>query len=529
MPASPEQLQKWVWVRQEVIDNKNVSVIGLSKAFKKLAARCAKHGYKPCSSLVCKEGVLPVAMFCKNAKSSDGLMLKCKTCDNDPVVAAASRERKQATGATLRTTTVFDAVGVEDEAREYLIAELKERGVEAVATSEFRLADVAVRLSDWPAGMWLRVQLKANGLYKKHGKTPKPNNRSHPDNGGGRAAFAHCNGYDGLLMVFVKSRLDANKQIERSIWCCNGDAIGGDQASEHVDGTLGTKKVPLGSIEKLVGAIEASTLPRMTLEAIDDEITLKTQRKEATIMRAIQATGKTVEFPFGNQTSVDCHVDGVATQVKTYDPKSRAANAKHRVNGKKGQPYTAADGVDQLVEGVIVKSGETFYLLHAKQPLDALLYNGVFGHTEPYRGHAPAPGKGTISLPLGIYSEWVTGEPQPSRKCETTAWLTDDAFGFRPPVEIVPGAHGIPPEWLEEAAWVAKNPAALPTPAVLEAHQERVDARDAELAAVSSSDPPPKKQKLDEKRRPRVGAVRQRVKSAEACCMRAKARLLLTA
>jgi hypothetical protein len=455
-----------------IVADDKIKSLGASPAFKALRADCAKHKpkLKPCSSRACQSPIKPLDGFYKDGKSNDELRTKCRNCDNDPAAARASEQRKMEHREGVEVTkTTAPPFLVEDEAREWLLGELRERGVEATATLEFRKADVAARLPSWPPGMWLRVQLKASGAYKENG-TPKPNDRSQPRKGGGRANFSHCDGYDGLLMVFVKSRLDADGEtVARSVWVCDGgDDVGSHCPVEGADGTLGPNDIALGSIDALVDKIEASTLPRMTLEKINLEIVLDSHRKEATLMLALRADGFVVEFKPGNQGTVDCFVNGVPTQVKMYNLDHSAASASHRVNGESDQAYNARDGIEQLLEAMIVKSNGKYYLLYAIQPLHALLYNGIFAHLTKFGKELKSPGTTKISPPFQIYKKWLTGKESPRATYDQIRWLEKPAYNWRLPVEIKPGEHGIPPAWLEEAAQEAKCPAAFPSQAKLD-------------------------------------------------------------
>jgi hypothetical protein len=464
--------QRW----HGIVADKKIKSLGHSPAFKALRADCAAHKpkLKPCSSRACQRPIKPLAGF-----SKEGLYATCRDCDNDPAGARASEERKMEHREGLEVAKTFDRMGVEDEARIWLLGELRERGVEATGTLEFRKADVAVRLPSWPDGLWLRVQLKANGVYKEDG-TPKAKEWSRK--GDGCAIFNDCDGYDGLLMVFVKSRLDADGEIVRSVWVCNGgDDVGSNYPHENSNDTLGKNRIALGSVDKLVAAIEASTLPRMTLEEINLEIVLDSQRKEATLMLALRVDGFVVEFKVGNQGTVDCFVNGVPTQVKMYNLNSGMAHAGHCVNGEDGQAYGARDGIEQLLEAVIVKSDGKYYLLYAIQPLHALLYKGTFAHLTEFCGQPKSPGNTSISPPLQIYKRWLTGKVSQRATESQIVWLEKPAYNWRLPVEIEPGEHGIPPEWLEEAAQEAKCPAAFPSQAKLDDRKMKIQQSEAML------------------------------------------------
>jgi len=198
----------------------------------------------------------------------------------------------------------------------------------------------------------------------------------------------------------------------------------------------------------------------------------------------LRAADHTVTFEPGNQNAVDCKVDGTTTQVKTYNLDGGKASAGHRSHGKRGQAYDEADGVEQFLEGFIVKSGGKYYLVHAVQPLDALLLNGVFAH-DGYRGRPPSAGKTTISPPLQIFRGWLCGNAKSRSTTVDVKWLEKPAYSWRLPVEIVPGGHGIPTDWLEEAAQEATRPDLFPSEALLTQRQRRIEESDVmiEMAA----------------------------------------------
>jgi hypothetical protein len=470
---------------QGIVADDKINQLGASTAFKALRDDCAEHGLKPCSSLTCQRPIKTLAEFNKQTKMNDGLQARCQDCAKDHAATQASETRKMEHREGLEVAKAKNSMGVEDEAREWLLGELRERGVEATATLEFRTADVAVRIPSWPPGLWLRVQLKSDGAYKNDGK-PKPKEWSSKYNG--LAHFHQCDGYDGLLMVFVRSRLDVDgESVARSVWVCDGgDDVGSNHPTENADGTLGKKNIALGSVDELVAAIEASKLPRMALKDINLEVDFVNQRKEATLMLALRADGFVVEFEPGNQGTVDCLVNGVPTQVKTYNLNDGKAHAFHKLNGQQGQAYGARDGIEQLLEGMIVKSNGKYYLLYAMQPLHALLCNGTFAHLTNFRGQPKAPGKTQIGPPLQIYERWLTGKVSPRATCDQIRWLEKPAYNWRLPVKIEPGEHGIPPDWLEEAAQEAKCPAAFPSQATLDNRKMKIQQSEAMLARLAA-------------------------------------------
>ena len=491
-------------------DDETIKSLGRNQGFKTLRVDCAAHGLKPCGSRICSHPIQPFSGFSKDKSTTDGFKSVCKRCADDPAVAQASKKQKLAFRQALDTAPQPTSTSnTEDVARDTLVIPgLAEEGIECSATLEFRTADLAARYAGSDVDAWMCIQLKTDGVYKSDGVTPKPNDRSHPNDGGGRATFHHCTGYEGMLIIFVKSRLNTETgQFEYTTWICRGAELSKEKHTEHTDGTLGENCIKpcsgipeLASIlkEHLNAAMVASSssssssssppsppLKLRTLTDINLDVTQGTHRKEIVLMMALKAVGKTIEFKPGNSTSVDCLVDGVPTQVKTYNLTSGKASAKHHVKGKENQPYDALDGIEQLLEGLIVKSGDKFYLLYAVQPLDALLYNDIFSHAEPYRGHPPSPGNTTISPPLGIFQLWLKGKRFGQAINERVKWLSKPAFNWRIPVELTPGDHGIPAEWIEEAAQEAASPANFPSSAKLKQLEERI--QQSEMAIIMAA------------------------------------------
>ena len=178
----------------------------------------------------------------------------------------------------------------------------------------------------------------------------------------------------------------------------------------------------------------------------------KTQRKEVAMMLAMDQISKVSIAP-GNQTSIDCKWFNLETQVKTASFTGHA-RASHNKNGVKWQPYSDMDGVEQLVECLIVESDGDYYLMHAVQPLQKLVEHGVFATGD-------LTGRAVITVPWGDYAEWVTGASA-RRVLNYYAWLQGPTYGWRAPVRLTPNSY-LTSELLAEVAHVAKNPAAMPT------------------------------------------------------------------
>ncbi|MDA9603531.1 hypothetical protein N9S30_00085 [bacterium] len=456
--------------------------LGRVQAFKKLNSDLVDMGLKACTSWDCRHPIKQMSQFFKHG---DGLYLDCKPCSNGDGkrarLAASERARMAVANAVAADDDKFSRIDVENVASDWLIAEMATRGIELPKTGEFRTADNGARPVGSTEDSWLQVQLKANGPFKNDGKTPLPNDRLF---GSGRAGFSACTGYIGMLMIFVKTRINADGDRVYSVWTCDSD-ITNDHPSENADGTLGPMRTAQITLEVLAERIRTPTLPRVTWEHMFLDVTHVNLRKEIVLMLATRATGATVEFPVGNQKAVDCHVDGVAEQVKTFNITNGNANAGHTVKGYSSRAYTAEDGIERLREGMIIKSGEKYYYMYACQPLHELLVHGIFAHNG-YRRLPRSAGQNTISIPPGPFQMWLKGEKRSRAVDKQCQWLERPAFGFRRPIEIKPGDYGIPIEWLEDAAQEAANPDNFPSQAQLDELDKRMEQHEMMLETAAN-------------------------------------------
>jgi hypothetical protein len=476
--------------------------------FKVLKTQCAPFGLKPCSALTCRAPIKLLSEFNQNSDRKDGRHGACRDCSNDPAaMAAASRKRKLDVEAEVEAKAArFLASGVEDEAREWLLPLLRTLGLEARATLEFRLADLAARRSDWPTDAWIPIQLKSNGVFKKDG-TMKPNDRSDPRDGGGRGEFRQCTGYGGMLVVFVKSRRTEGEGTERSVWVCDGGEIEKRDMSEHINGTLGPRRIqPIdgsggdaGIAAGVAAAIDAANPAwRRSWESINLEVEQKEHQCEAAGMLALRCAGFTVDFGGGgNQTVIDCSLSGPErwmhigrTQAKTMNIKTGMAYAAHFVKGVRHRPYGESDPLDALAELAIVESRGVYYILYAFQHRNALVYNGVFSHGG-YRGKPRSPGKTCIYPELGIFQKWLTGKTRKKSRNEDNMWLRKPCYGLRVPVEITPAAAEaarLPWSWVEKHAKPVAAPDAFPSPAELEQLRQDIAQSDRSEALAADDD-----------------------------------------
>ena len=233
--------------------------------FIKLKADCAKEGFQPCSSQACTRKVLKLSEF--NADGKGRKLTRCTHCHHGAGAMAASEASKQAgkrqAEAVAEAGPKFSAIQVENDAREYLSAMLAALSDEAkrlllAATPEFRTADAGARPLASEDDAWLPIQIKADGPYHDDGKkTPKPNDTSQH---GGAAQFGHCanEGYAGMLMVFVKTRLNKEGNLVRTIWAIPWRADMKDHQAENESNHLGQKNLnitPLSDVGVLADLI----------------------------------------------------------------------------------------------------------------------------------------------------------------------------------------------------------------------------------------------------------------------------------
>ena len=413
-------------------------------AFRQLQTMCMYSQFRACASVSCQCGVWPFKDQ-HFIRSGSGYQPFCRACN-----AAIPR--------------VQDYGSIEDEAMGWLEERLEGwfPDIEIEVLPELRHADFAVRFKDWPEHMYLPVQLKSDGRYLAE-RVPKANNTD--QNPVGIAKFKHCEGYENLLMMFVKTRIEAEIDY-RTLWWAWGEQVK-KRTGETVCGEQTSKTTPQQRSGRL-GNIDPSPEPLLSFDSAPMELYTmmrnpgparlqsfreiwldvrdENQRKEMAGMLAMEQVSE-VKYPKGYSTAVDCWFLGQPTQVKTYNAKWGAASSGH---GDK-RPYSSADGIQQLVELVIVKSDEAFYLLYAMQQATALIEHGVFAHGD-------SRGKSEIRVPLGRYRMWLTGKRYVSTNFP---WLLDSEHGFRHPVRLRETDY-LSRALLEEVAYTATNPEWMP-------------------------------------------------------------------
>lgn len=476
---TPQQKYEAVWA---LFEPSLALRLGQFAPFKALQLELAADGLKACGCLICPFKMRGIEHFSRNLSKNDGHLSTCKACLGRVATNAAAEARRNLVAArVVARGTVKNSGAIEDEAAMWLKSWLETKWPQLIVEilPEFRRADLAVRLAHWVGDdgedLWLPVQLKSSGIFKKDGVTLKPNDSKNYQKGGGSATFAGCTGYDGMLMLFVKTRRDDNGSDIRSLWCCWGDEVCSTRVFEGTsDGSTGrrpsharTKSLLPVSDTQHVAPVDLAA-PSDLWEALTSKpelgrpwislwmkVEMKNQLKEVAMMLSMDQISKVV-IPKGNQTAVDCTWKGFATQVKTARREGFAPTI-HSKHGVLRRPYADTDGIEQLVECLVVESNGDYYLMHAVQLLDALVEHGVFATKD-------SAGRGGFTVPWGCYSEWITGAPVP-RPRKRNAWLQGPTCGWRAPVRLTPNEY-LTSELLAEVALVAANPAAMPTESV---------------------------------------------------------------
>lgn len=451
--------------------------------FEQLKADAEAAGMLVCTAGSCRK-VKPLDCFTPSHPTW------CRDCMSRPgqKATAALKAKLRAHQAKRRDARAkpHDSTAVEDEAVEWMVSQLVAiHGFERANASnldgqvvfvmfEFRRADVILRLASWPPDQWIRLQIKSDGAFVPNGEL-KPNEK---------ATFGHCRGEDGkgypeMFLVCIRTR---GEEKQRTVWLVDvesDDTIQSDTLHVYASGLLASESLGIAasSLSDLVGRVAAAPPSwRRSYESCFLDVYSETQRKEVALMLGFrQINGARVEFPQGNQGKIDAHIylpwfgpdtALVSTQYKSYNPRTGKANCKTQRNGVVHQPYHADDGIERLVEGFIVKSGDDdYFLVYATQPLSELVKPRKVSkdHDEVraiFSSHE-ANGMTTIYPPLGAHAPWVTGNECKRGTQGMTKWLVDE-YGFRAAVQLTPGQAMLSRELLDEVAWIAVRPELCP-------------------------------------------------------------------
>jgi hypothetical protein len=192
---------------------------------------------------------------------------------------AKEERRKQAAGEVDVLHCKPPNGNLEDQVmRDILVPGLQD-SFTCVVMPEHRRADLGILIED----LYIQIQLKTNGPYKTNGTLKPDNCRS--KNGGGRAIFTDCSGYENMLITFIKLRI-VDGVLKVYMWFTEGDV--NDAMRENADGTLGPQRLPRRTMQDLIKAIHKSTLPKVTLRHMLMDVPGPNHFKEVCTIEALR-------------------------------------------------------------------------------------------------------------------------------------------------------------------------------------------------------------------------------------------------
>jgi len=445
--------------------------LGLGKVpkFKKIQQKALKLGLWVCSCMVCPNPVKDMTDFRQGGSGFEG---SCKDCRNKMQRAwgdgtasearEANEQHKEDISAKIDSTETKDPSGkTEDEVMKNFLVPLLSQFFEFIVMPEFRSSDAIAKC---PNGKYIRIQLKTDGAFHKDG-SPKPDNRKCKGDVG-RGSYSHASGYEGMLVILIKSRL-VGEIIKRYIWVAPGSKITqGSKIDENTDGTLGPQKIPQVDVQGLIDTIrEIMKHEEYHVSLMDAWLDVSdiNQFKEVAIIQALQTVYKNVDVPRQNQQAFDCFFDQRRIQVKTHNVKSGLAHLCHCKNGHGAQPYDSKDPIDAFCFGCIFRYPVQtcdgivycYFMLYCEIPMDVLIKNKmVTGATR---------GKTALCLHPGVFEQMLTGRTK--KTLERTAWLDDYPFKcvrLHEHTEQNPQVHKLTKEMLEKVAQDIADPDAAP-------------------------------------------------------------------
>ena len=387
---------------------------------------------------------------------------------------------------------------------QWLAPKLEALGFEFVIMREFRHADVLVRRPEWPEDMYVRIQAKADGGVKTDGKTPKREDS--------QAQFHHAFGYGAVQRVRIVTQRDKKKKGEMievqkpgrvdvvpehrmlmlggckraktmdalatkdyHVWCFDGSFVNTDCLSldqTHFHRLHGLRNPATGErikhgdhgalrvlrmaqvAERIDAAFADATFPKTSLVAAMLDVELAHHRKEMVLLLCLQqalrklSTSEVVAFLTGNQTAVDCLIDALGSQFKSYNFNKRCAHFCHRVKGVTDVAYDVRDGIHWFVTGFLVRCAGRYFFFYARETWKDMLANGRItdlenGKTDSNNGFSPRmPDK---------YHQWLWGE--------TKTQLDTQLNPFARPIEIFYDKDvALTKALLDEVCYEAKDP-----------------------------------------------------------------------
>ena len=477
---------------------KNATTLMSARDREMLIRNCKSIGVLPCTMGSCRK-VKELVCFSPYGRKRF-ICMACHSPSGESATALYKFKRSlQLSRLIDERPDVRDTGGKEDAFVEWMLPYLESK-FRVRVMPEFRRTDLIFQLKETTnPNAWLRLQVKTGKL-----------------NSEGQTTFHQCFGYGAgpkddnaqnrMLVLCARIQTNAEQNIvgTPTLWLLDGSRIPSDlMNTSQKDPTIlcpTTLHEPCISVESVLdrlckactdkdeaGVSTLTTYPTTTYESAWCDLELDNQRKEAFGMLAFLHVGQgfKIEFPNGNQSAVDSKLDlndgdgAVESQHKTLNPKKDGhVSVCHSDKGVDCRPYGAECGIGRLVPQLIVKDGPDgdFYLLYASIPRKALteprrlsnghsVQNTVFATLDEKSGLINFPGKSAIHLPLGRYSQWLTGKKahEPNLK---TKWLeAGTEFGLRKPLKIKPetGPNArLTVEVLDEIAYIAKRPSLFP-------------------------------------------------------------------
>ena len=499
--AEQEDLNPAVQICLEQVKLRKLKILTAALDFDELKKACAAREQRLCATC---HTVKPLAEF-------TGTQNRCRSCQlkrdagegNSATKEQRSNEADAAAAATREAKPDSLSLSeVEDAFVQWLAPKLEALGFEFVIMREFRRADVLVCRPEWP--MYVRIQAKADGGVKTDGKTVKPERE--------RAQFHHAFGYGAVQRVRIVTQRDKKKKGEMievqkpgrvdvvpehrmlmlggckraktmdalatkdyHVWCFDGSFVNtgclcanrthshrlsglrnpatGERIKHGDHGALRVRSMSKVA-ERIDAAFADATFPKTSLVAAMLDVEHTHHRKEMVLLLCLQqAFGKKdnqdcVTFLTGNQTAVDCLIDALGSQFKSYDFNERRASFCHTVKGVADVAYDVRDGIHWFVTGFLVHCAGRYFFFYARETWKDMLAKGRItdlknGKTDSNTGFTPRmPDK---------YHKWLWGE--------TKKHLDTQLNPFARPIEIFYDKdEALTKALLDEVCYEAKDP-----------------------------------------------------------------------
>jgi len=447
--------------------------LGQMPEFMKLRKEASIFGLGVCSCLVCKHPVKDAREFDKSIRNEKrGLKSSCKECEKNGHTKKSQMQKQKHQEQNRANVDSIEACRsggeIEDEVMHTFLVPALSMFVTEVMP-EFRLCDLLVKYEIMQN--YIQIQLKTDGILHRNGKL-KPDNSTHKKDDAGRAMYYHVSRYNGMLVIFVKTR-EVDGVLIRYIWVANGSEITKETIHENADGTLGPQKIPQVTVEGMITAIHDTIQEEQYHVSFEDtwmNVPNKDHFKEVCCIQALQ-TVYNVVVPRQNQQIFDCLFDKRRVQVKLHSVKAENARLCKRKNGsKRRQPYDSTDPIDVFCFVCIIKclvkiedtTKEWYFMLYCEIGMDELIKNKMVRHKSD--NHEESVGKICLCTYAGIYEKMLLGKTKKPNK--ETEWLK------KYPIKHVrlhehtdenPQVHKLTKEHLQTVAQAVKDTQAMPS------------------------------------------------------------------